>query len=292
MFNGHTDSATALTAFDSPDSTDQIIVVSGSKDKTVRTWLYAEEKSITTLEHLSISLLNQNPANSSIATAVQVTTSDKETSTKKKKKTVKVCAIAVYAEDNQPPIIITGCDDSTLRAWRLKRSNQTGVLKWFTKAHSGTEPISCVRVYIPPLNYILPRDNTNKIPLSEPFIISASRDGTIVLSSLSDGTPLSRCWEGHLEAITSLRVFNGYYSPGDAAASVPAFIATGSEDNNVHVSSIYLAHILVGTKFIKKNIYRYGRYLKILLWGLVMVSIVRTLSQQVLSVVHLQYSEN
>jgi WD40 repeat protein len=139
--------------------------------------------------------------------AVLNSDADKKVNASAKKKKVKVRCITVYSEDDQAPIIITGCEDSSLRAWRLKRSNQTGVLKWAMKTHSGSEPICCVQIYRPPLNFVVRPDASH---LSKPMIVSCSRDGTVCLTSIEDGSPLSRCWEGHLEAITALKVFPGW----------------------------------------------------------------------------------
>jgi WD40 repeat protein len=50
-FNGHTEEISALFILDTAAELDGLIVVSGSKDKSVRTWLYAKEKSLRVIKH-------------------------------------------------------------------------------------------------------------------------------------------------------------------------------------------------------------------------------------------------
>lgn len=52
IFNGHTDEANVVTAFASPEpGKDDVIIVSGSRDCTLRSWLLADEKSLRVLPH-------------------------------------------------------------------------------------------------------------------------------------------------------------------------------------------------------------------------------------------------
>ena len=53
VFNGHIDEVFSLSTFENPDDANgsSFIILSGGKDMTVRTWLSAEEKSLTILRH-------------------------------------------------------------------------------------------------------------------------------------------------------------------------------------------------------------------------------------------------
>jgi WD40 repeat protein len=50
-FNGHTEEITALEIINTPADIEGLIVVSASKDRNVRTWLYAKEKSLRVMRH-------------------------------------------------------------------------------------------------------------------------------------------------------------------------------------------------------------------------------------------------
>ena len=53
IFNGHTDEVNVIASFKSPEpgKTDELVIVSGSRDCTLRTWLLADEKSLRVLQH-------------------------------------------------------------------------------------------------------------------------------------------------------------------------------------------------------------------------------------------------
>lgn len=240
IFSGHTDETTSVTCFPSPDDPSGFVVVSGSKDKTLRTWLYAEEKSITLLEHGII-----NP-DGTIAGKKDFTDKSKTV----RKKLVKVMCVAVYSEDDKRPLIVTGCDDSSLRVWELSRSTQQGVLKWAKKIHTETEPISCVKIYYPPENFVNFSDNNNnnKLNLSHVFVLTGSRDGTVCATNIIDGTPMCAPWSEHAEAVTCISLFRGFYLPEDPTKNILPFFVSGSEDNKLVVAPLY--H---GTKTLMNN---------------------------------------
>lgn len=102
ILNCHTDSCTSAVAVPIPCATkcdsnynNELLVVTGSKDKTVQTWFYGEENGMTVLKH---------------------------------GKGVCVNTVAVYTRENREPIVVTGCDDCTLRCWQLNRSEQNGMI--------------------------------------------------------------------------------------------------------------------------------------------------------------------
>lgn len=95
VFNGHTDICNYVTAFKSPDSADTIII-SCSNDQTVRTWLYAEEKSLTVLE---------------LGKKIRVTN-----------------VLAYASEDDEDSLIITATTDGMLKCWKLDKKQNRGEL--------------------------------------------------------------------------------------------------------------------------------------------------------------------
>jgi WD40 repeat protein len=152
-----------------PENTESLdlVIVSGSEDTTVRTWLFAEEKLLTKLSH------------------------------KVNEKRVRVLSMAVYAPEAKDPWIITGCENSTLRGWKVKRT--THVAKeggvWTHSVHSGRDPVAAVAVYEPYWRGMSPCVGFG-VDMGSPHVISGSKDGTIRLGLLYDGTQVGAYWTG------------------------------------------------------------------------------------------------
>eukprot|EP01032_Pedospumella_encystans_P018261 gene18261-20794_t len=205
FFKGHTQDINAVAVFPSPDARrDDLILVTASKDTTVRSWLFAEEKTLKVLEH---------------------------------GEGARIKCMDVFQNEIHS-LVVTGTADGELRAWRTKRGEDpTGdapFLEWVVeKAHKNH--LLAVAVY-KPLSSSL-RNESWPEHLHHALVVSASRNGRIRISNIFDGSELYPSFMGHAKAVTSLCVCRGATATSQHTMIVPFFVS-GSEDNTAKVWSL------------------------------------------------------
>ena len=174
-FSGHEDRIQDLCIFPSPCSPSEpekneegndIVILSGSADATARTWLFAEEKLFTKLDH------------------------------KINGKRVRVISMDVYAPENgKDPWIITGLENSTLRGWKLNRLTHEATSRWTHVVHSGADAVTAVVVLKPVVSDVSILSNT-AANYHVANILSGGKNGTIRFCDLFNGAQIGSLWEG------------------------------------------------------------------------------------------------
>ncbi|KAJ1413007.1 WD40-repeat-containing domain protein [Ochromonadaceae sp. CCMP2298] len=210
VFNGHTDEITTVSCFATPDPTkDDLIILSGSKDCTARTWLFAEEESLRVLTH---------------------------------GEKIRVNCVDVYDKDADP-LIITGADDGFLRAWRVRRiEGSVEVLEWQVLAHKSR--ILGLMIYVPHRTALPWADEAARKArptyLDQPLVVSGSQDGMVRLCSLETGIEVC-AWQAHSAVLTSVCLHAGAGGTylGRHYEGTRPFLMTGSEDNTARVWDLY-----------------------------------------------------
>ena len=219
IFNGHTDEINEVEVMVTPEpDKDDIVIVSGSKDQSVRTWLFVDEKNLNL--RVIDPKLSAGPAD------------DDE-----QERAVRINAMDVYsvAEDAW---IVTGGDDGCLRMWCIRQDDVdlTDDLKWCVQAHQTL--IVAVTLYVP-LDEVVNQVNANgssfyPAHLNKILIMSGGRDGCIRISDFQTGEAVCPVIQAHPSPITSLCVFPGR-GPVDGLSlddiGIAPFLVSGSEDN-------------------------------------------------------------
>lgn len=279
ILNGHNDSTDCLTAFPAPIDDDDdksrdkraspaavaaaasrdVVIVSGSLNSTVRTWLFAEEKLFHKLDMRSMT----------------------------KGKRIRVLCLAVIAAEQKNPWIVVCCENAVVYAFKIKRT--TRELKqccWEYQSHSTVKSLA---IYEPPFyaeddeeeDDHLQHDvvdegcvgNTERIissmnipklvesktgdhikflvNYSKPFVLTGCKNGDIRASLLygtedvdgkwiSGGTPIGGLWsKAHDACITALKIFSGW-SPTDETHKewLKPFVVSASEDRTLKIWSL------------------------------------------------------
>ena len=238
-FNGHTEEILGVASFQTPEpDKDDLIIVSGSKDNSVRTWLFAEEKNLKVLGHRT----DANRRDSSAANPKS-----------KVCKPVRVNAIDVYTMDSNC-WIVTGADDGALRLWSITQGDvdSRDDLQWTVSAAHKLQIVTVVFL-------AATSNSSSKVPfLNQVLIISGCREGRIRISSLTNGEKVCPMWEAHSSAVTSLSVFPGrpaiMGNNGAFSTPIEPFLVSGSEDNTAKVWALTAEgnacrHVLEGHEF-------------------------------------------
>jgi WD40 repeat protein len=219
FFNGHTESCTCVHATTSPVNKHDLLIVSGSLDMSVRTWLLVEEASVVVREF-----------------------------------TTRLLSLDIYCDGADKAVVFTGCEKGGLQSENLLEivgsgsdaSNGAFPTCWHvTAAH--TARVRTVSVYAPNVAknshaYSVP--SSARIDLSKPLVISGGRGKKIRLTSVDDGRNLlgeNVYLEGHTSVVTSSAVFEGRMwkdALGIEREQLP-FIVSGSEDNTVKLWALH-----------------------------------------------------
>ena len=196
MLTGHYLECTMVMTFEAVDRPGDMVIVSTSKDMTMRTWLYMEEKSL--LNRTFESRLN---------------------------------AIAMYCDGANNTICFTGNDDGGIQAENImpqKAGESFGTSGWRIKdAHAAR--VRTLAMYVPLTNGSLSSEsleNSSIVDLTEPLLISGGRDNKIRVTDISNGEQVAWYMEGHTEDVTSVRVFAGAPKTVTTEEILP-FIVTG-----------------------------------------------------------------
>jgi WD40 repeat protein len=216
VFRGHTEDVMAVNCIESPDKEGDVVVVSGSIDRTVRTWLFTEERFLRVLEHGPRVRIN----------AMDILTTERNF------------------------IIFTGATDGTVRAWRMKYSGKDTLL-WTKQVHSSR--VRALKVYKPDEAMTHKFEVTEgQLDLNKPFVASAGKAQEIRFSCPFTGEDIGPVLKEHTNMVTSLFVFlvNEPIVPppsesalslplADSAPTIPTpYLISGSEDNLVVVWSL------------------------------------------------------
>lgn len=211
FFNGHTKDCTCVSIHLMERSKD-LLIVSGGRDRSVRTWLYTEEQSMF----------------------------NKVTS-------ARINCIATCNSGEQA-LIFTGADDGSLQAELVSDVHGSGQdYRWrVDRAHPAR--IRSLAVYTPIPEVVAdsgPEDAENPgIDITDSILVSGGRGMKIRLTLALDGSLMCDYLEGHTGVVTALSVFNGlvHYVRDQIPIKIMPFIVSGSEDNTVRLWDLERGH--------------------------------------------------
>jgi WD40 repeat protein len=213
VFNGHSEETSTVVCYPTKSETNDIIIVSGSVDKTLRSWLFAEETSLTLLQH-------------------GVTAEGHK---------IRINSMDVYSVGDDV-VVVTASEDGCARGFALNYRDHSQRLLWCKKISK--QRLCAVSVYTPVHNATYPQLDGKSvvIPLDAPLAVFAGRDQKVRFLNLFTGDQVGPILEGHTGVVTCLYVYSGcrpQYLPGKTSReAILPFLMTGSEDNTMKLWSI------------------------------------------------------